>query len=53
MAASPVPMNRQKRVFIIVAVLFTVLMVYLGYDMAKRTTRPGHKKQLPERIRQY
>ncbi len=46
-------MSPQKRIFAIVAVLFTLLMLYLGYDMARRTTFPGKKKQLPERMRQY
>ena len=45
-------MDRKKRIFFIVAVLFTLLMMYLGYDLMSRTTRPGQKKHLPTQISQ-
>ena len=43
-------MEPKKRILFIVAVLFTLLMVYLSYDIMSRTTRPGAKKHLPTEI---
>lgn len=42
--------RKKKRVLLVVAIIFTLTMLYLGYDIMSRTTRPGQKKQLPERI---
>lgn len=39
--------NRNRRIFIIVFILFVSLFVYISYDMASRTTAPWNKpKQL-------
>jgi hypothetical protein len=43
-------MSRQKRVFIGVCVAFLILLLYASYDIANRTTFPGSKPQLKERI---
>ncbi len=45
-------MSRQKRIFIILAVLFFAAMAYVAYDISSRTTFPGSKPQLKERIEQ-
>ncbi|MCA6078753.1 hypothetical protein [Fulvivirga sedimenti] len=47
-------MSRQKRIFIILAILFFAAMAYVAYDISSRTTFPGSKPQLKERIeKQY
>jgi hypothetical protein len=39
--------NRNRKVFIVVFVLFVALFAYISYDMASRTTAPWNKpKQL-------
>ena len=43
-------MSKSKKVFLIVAIVFFVVMVYLGYDISSRTTFPGSKSQLKERL---
>jgi hypothetical protein len=40
----------QKRIFQVVSILFVLLMIYFTYDMLSRTTRPGRKGQLKDRI---
>ncbi len=40
----------QKRIFKIVSILFVLLMVYFTIDFLSRTTRPGGRGQLKERI---
>ena len=44
-------MNRSKRIFLIVAILFFGGLIYLSYDISKRTTFPGSKSQLKERLK--
>ncbi len=44
-------MSRQKRIFIIFAVIFFMAMGYIAYDISRRTTFPGSKPQLQERIK--
>ncbi|WP_293016338.1 hypothetical protein [Mongoliibacter sp.] len=43
-------MNKNKRVFLIIAVIFFLVMLYIGYDISSRTTFPGSKGNLKERI---
>ncbi|MBX2966467.1 MAG: hypothetical protein KF845_09995 [Cyclobacteriaceae bacterium] len=43
-------MTRSKRIFTGIAALFLVLLFYASYDIATRTTFPGSKPQLKERI---
>lgn len=43
-------MSNSKRIFLVFAVLFFALMIYIGYDISSRTTFPGSKPQLKERI---
>ncbi len=43
-------MNTNKKIFLVFAVLFLGAMLYLGYDISSRTTFPGSRPQLKERI---
>ncbi len=43
-------MNRKKLIFLIIAVLFMIAMVIIGIDISSRTTFPGSKGNLKERI---
>jgi hypothetical protein len=43
-------MSKSKKIFIGIAVAFFVLLFYASYDISKRTTFPGSKPQLQERI---
>ncbi len=40
----------QKRIFQVVSILFVLVMIYFTIDMLSRTTRPGRKGQLKDRI---
>jgi hypothetical protein len=42
--------TRSKKIFAGLAVVFAVLLVYVSYDISTRTTFPGSKPQLKERI---
>ena len=42
--------NRQKKIFIAAAVVFLGLLAYASFDISRRTTFPGSKGQLKERI---
>jgi hypothetical protein len=44
-------MTRQKKIFTAFAVIFVILLAYASYDISSRTTFPGSKPQLKERIR--
>ncbi|MEK6781452.1 MAG: hypothetical protein AABY93_07085 [Bacteroidota bacterium] len=47
-------MSRSKKVFTGFAVCFFLALIYLSYDISSRTTFPGSKPQLKERIiKQY
>ena len=43
-------MKRSKKIFLAIAVVFLVIMIIIGYDISSRTTFPGAKKNLKERI---
>lgn len=45
-----VAMSNSKRIFLFLALVFLLLMVYVSYDISSRTTFPGSKPQLKERI---
>jgi len=40
----------QKQIFKVVSILFVLLMIYFTIDIFSRTTLPGRKGQLKERI---
>jgi hypothetical protein len=43
-------MKRSKKIFLLISLVFLVIMFIIGYDINKRTTWPGAKKNLQERI---
>ncbi|MBS1952380.1 MAG: hypothetical protein OJF59_001995 [Cytophagales bacterium] len=44
-------MKKSKKIFILFFVLFLLLLFYASYDISTRTTFPGSKPQLKERIK--
>jgi hypothetical protein len=42
-------MNRNRRIFIIVFIVFTTVVALLAIDMARRTTAPWNKRREVER----
>jgi hypothetical protein len=45
-----ITVNRQKKIFLGFAVVFLLLLAYASYDISTKTTFPGSKGQLKERI---
>jgi hypothetical protein len=43
-------MSRSKKIFAAFAVVFVVALLIASYDISRRTTFPGSKPQLKERI---
>lgn len=43
-------MQKNKKIFLILFVLFMLIMLWIGYDISQRTTFPGSKGNLEERI---
>lgn len=43
-------MTRNKKIFLGFAIVFFALLFYASYDIATRTTFPGSRPQLKERI---
>jgi len=43
-------MTRSKKIFLGFVLVFIILLVYASYDIGSRTTFPGSKSQLKERI---
>lgn len=37
-------MQRNKKILVVAAILFFIIMAFIAYDMASRTTFPGEKK---------
>ncbi len=44
-------MSPKKKIFAFAAILFLVLLSYASYDISRRTTFPGSKSQLKERLK--
>ena len=44
-------MSRSKKLFLIASTVFIALLIWASYDISTRTTFPGSKPQLKERIR--
>ena len=42
-------MSRSKKIFHALAIAFFLLLLYVSYDISKRTTFPDSKPQLKER----
>lgn len=43
-------MQRNKKIFLILFLIFMLIMAWIGYDISTRTTFPGSKGNLKERI---
>jgi hypothetical protein len=43
-------MSKSKKIFLAISVVFFALLFYASYDISSRTTFPGSKPQLKERI---
>ncbi|REG94227.1 hypothetical protein C8N25_10152 [Algoriphagus antarcticus] len=43
-------MQRNKKIFLILFVIFMLIMGWIGYDISQRTTFPGSKRNLEQRI---
>ncbi|MDN3203676.1 hypothetical protein [Algoriphagus sediminis] len=43
-------MEKKKKIFLAAFLIFMLIMIWIGYDISKRTTFPGSKPQLQERI---
>jgi hypothetical protein len=43
-------MTKSKKIFAVLAVVFMILLLYASYDISTRTTFPGSKPQLKERL---
>ncbi len=44
-------MTRSKKIFLGVVVLFFLAIAFASYDISRRTTFPGSKPQLKERLK--
>jgi hypothetical protein len=44
-------MSKQKKIFAFVCVVFLGLLIYVSVDISRKTTFPGSKAQLPERLK--
>jgi hypothetical protein len=43
-------MKRNKIIFLVLAIIFALSMLWIGVDMSRKTTFPGSKGNLKERI---
>lgn len=43
-------MKNSKKLFLVLAGLFILIILYISYDIASKTTYPGSKGNLKERI---
>ncbi|KPQ19019.1 MULTISPECIES: hypothetical protein [Algoriphagus] len=43
-------MNKGKKIFLILFIIFMAIMLWIGYDISQKTTFPGSKGNLKERI---
>jgi len=43
-------MTRQKKIFFLIALLFTLAVALFAIDMARRTTAPWNKKKQVDRV---
>jgi len=45
-------MSRSKKVFLGICIAFFIMLAYISYDISSKTTFPGSKPQLKERLKQ-
>ncbi len=43
-------MKNSKKLFLFFVVIFIIAMIYISYDISSKTTFPGSKPQLKERL---
>ncbi|WP_168171943.1 hypothetical protein [Algoriphagus sp. A40] len=43
-------MSKNKKIFLALFIIFMLVMLWIGYDISRRTTFPGSKGNLKERI---
>ncbi|MDH4091702.1 MAG: hypothetical protein OEV74_05040 [Cyclobacteriaceae bacterium] len=43
-------MSKTRKLFVTLVVIFVILLSYASYDISRRTTFPGSKPQLKERL---
>ncbi|MBD8490715.1 hypothetical protein IFO69_18325 [Echinicola sp. CAU 1574] len=43
-------METKKKVFLILTIIFLIIMILIGIDISSKTTFPGSKGNLKERI---
>jgi len=43
-------MKRSKKIFLLLSLVFLIIMIMIGIDISSKTTFPGAKKNLKERI---
>jgi len=43
-------MGKKKKIFVVVAILFIIATIIVGYDISRKTSFPGSKKYLKESI---
>lgn len=43
-------MTKNKKIFLTLFIIFMLIMLWIGYDISRRTTFPGSKGNLKERI---
>jgi len=43
-------MKKSKKIFFIISAIFLIIMILIGFDISSKTTWPGSKKNLKERI---
>ena len=43
-------MKAKKKLFLLIVIIFLGAMLYLSYDISRKTTFPGSKPQLQERL---
>jgi hypothetical protein len=44
-------MTRSKKIFLGLVIVFAILLAYASYDINSRTTFPGSKSQIKERLK--
>ncbi|MBL0744298.1 hypothetical protein [Chryseolinea lacunae] len=45
-------MSRSKKIFVGVVILFAILLAYASYDISRKTSFPGSKSQLKQRLKE-
>lgn len=45
-----VKLNKNKKVFLIIAAIFLIIVILVSIDIARRTTFPGSKGNLEQRL---